>query len=59
MVYTDKSIWTIVLDVPDEDLKYSYVVMDDFDPSHTLYWEPRTDRILKKNAMQNTDDWGV
>jgi hypothetical protein len=52
-------MWIIVVDVPDEDLKYSYVVVDDFDPNKTIYWEPRTDRILKKGATPIVDDWGV
>ncbi|KAH7827826.1 uncharacterized protein MONOS_12313 [Monocercomonoides exilis] len=59
MIYTAKAFWTIKLQIPDTNLRYTYVVLDDFDPSKTILWEPRIDRELKKGQIPNTDDWGV
>jgi hypothetical protein len=59
MVYVDKDLWAISLAVPEDDFRYIYVVMDDFDPSRTMMWEPRIDRVLRKGQMPTTDDWGV
>ncbi|KAK2948273.1 putative carbohydrate-binding module family 20 protein [Blattamonas nauphoetae] len=59
MVYTEDSLWTITLDVPTTFFRYSYVIIDDFDPNRGVTWEPRTDRELKPDQLPRIDDWGV
>jgi hypothetical protein len=61
MNYSEKSTWKleVVFLNDDIDIKYSYVILDDFDPSRTECWEPRVDRILIKGQKPDTDEWGV
>lgn len=60
MTYSDAANWDTSVDVPDEDLRYTYVILNDFQPNGGIWmWEPRVDRDLPHGTRETNDVWGM
>jgi len=60
MKYSDDANWDITIELPTGAYKYTYVVLNDFQPNGGMpLWECRIDRDLAASQTDTDDVWGV